>query len=58
MATMTVTTTLTNGHLNGKIENGMNGYRKNGYINHDQPESVVSTIYRSNVILKITKNMH
>ncbi|XP_045454186.1 choline-phosphate cytidylyltransferase A-like [Melitaea cinxia] len=32
MSALTMTTTLTNGHHNGKLETGLNGYRKNGYV--------------------------
>ncbi|XP_028039953.1 choline-phosphate cytidylyltransferase B-like isoform X2 [Bombyx mandarina] len=31
---------LTNGHTNGKLENSLNGYKKNGYVNHECTESV------------------
>ncbi|KPI93518.1 Choline-phosphate cytidylyltransferase B [Papilio xuthus] len=40
MSSVTLTTTLTNGHYNGKletVETNLNGYRKNGYV---KPESV------------------
>ncbi|KAJ0181345.1 hypothetical protein K1T71_003430 [Dendrolimus kikuchii] len=30
-----MTTTLSNGHVNGKVENGLNGYRKNGYMKQE-----------------------
>lgn len=33
-----MTTTLTNGHVNGKLENGLNGYRKNGYVTQESIE--------------------
>ncbi|CAH0722843.1 unnamed protein product, partial [Brenthis ino] len=39
MSALTMTTTLTNGHLNGKLENGLNGYRKNGYVKSEMPGS-------------------
>lgn len=34
-AVTTVTTTLTNGHMNGKLETNLNGYRKNGFVKAD-----------------------
>ncbi|KPJ13778.1 Putative choline-phosphate cytidylyltransferase [Papilio machaon] len=40
MSSVTLTTTLTNGHYNGKLETletNLNGYRKNGYV---KPEPV------------------
>ncbi|CAH0406112.1 unnamed protein product [Chilo suppressalis] len=40
MSAVTITTTLTNGHVpNGKLETGINGYRKNGCIK-PEPEFV------------------
>ncbi|KAG7304295.1 hypothetical protein JYU34_011236 [Plutella xylostella] len=32
MSALTVTTTLTNGHVKGKLDTTLNGYRKNGYV--------------------------
>lgn len=39
MSSLTLTTTLTNGQLNGKLENGTKGYRKNGYVKSEMPGS-------------------
>lgn len=39
---------LTNGHTNGKLENSLNGYKKNGYVNHECTESVVSAFFYIN----------
>lgn len=47
MSAITVTTTLTNGHKNGKLENGLKGYRKNGYTKQESMDSAVST-YKNN----------
>lgn len=48
MASITLTTTLTNGHsnghVNGKLENGLNGYRKNGYVKKEQPSTSAVSI--------------
>ncbi|XP_047536195.1 choline-phosphate cytidylyltransferase A-like isoform X2 [Vanessa atalanta] len=43
MSALTMTTTLTNGHHNGKLETGLNGYRKNGYV---KPEILDSSSLR------------
>lgn len=47
MSAVTVTTTLTNGHVpNGKLETELNGYRKNGYVKKEleSPVSKETTI--------------
>lgn len=42
MSAVTITTTITNGHVpNGKLETGINGIRKNGYVKQE-PEVPVS----------------
>ncbi|XP_053600760.1 choline-phosphate cytidylyltransferase A-like isoform X2 [Plodia interpunctella] len=41
MTSLTLTTTLTNGHIsNGKLDTSLNGYRKNGYSKQEPTESV------------------
>lgn len=42
MSALTITTTLTNGHVNGQLEKGLNGYRKNGYIKQEPTNHHVS----------------
>ncbi|CAG9576081.1 unnamed protein product [Danaus chrysippus] len=35
MSSLTMTNTVTNVHLNGKVETSLNGHRKNGYTRHE-----------------------
>lgn len=52
MSAVTLTTTITNGRVpNGKLETGINGYRKNGYVK-PEPESPVSTHFIEHTIIQ------
>lgn len=44
MSAVTMPTILSNGHVNGKLENGLNGYRKNGYVKQELSDSAVSIL--------------
>lgn len=45
MSALTITTTLTNGHghVNGQLDTGLNGYRKNGFVKQEIIDRTVST---------------
>ncbi|OWR47023.1 choline-phosphate cytidylyltransferase B-like isoform X2 [Danaus plexippus] len=38
MSSLTMTNTVTNVHLNGKVETSLNGHRKNGYLKHESSD--------------------
>ncbi|XP_038208677.1 choline-phosphate cytidylyltransferase B-like isoform X6 [Zerene cesonia] len=44
MTSLTMTTTLTNGHCNGKLETTINGYKKNGIV---RPEPIEASSIRT-----------
>lgn len=51
MSSLTMTNTVTNVHLNGKVETSLNGHRKNGYLKHESSDKTVSIAFLYTAII-------